>query len=149
MADEVATLVYGLVRAWDERMEVAVDGLRGELGVTLTARQALALWQLHEPIAMGDLALALGCDQSNVTGIVDRLERAGLVRREVDAGDRRVKRLVPTDEGQRIRRRLEGHLRVQPALAALPRRDLEVLRELLQRLLAVSASTAGAATRTD
>src|SRR5688500_2873503 len=77
LADEVAMLVYGLTRAWDARMDAAVAGLREREGVTLTSRQALAIWSLHEPMSMGELAAALGCDQSNVTGIVDRLERAG------------------------------------------------------------------------
>ena len=45
---------------------------------------------------MSELANALFCDNSNVTGIVDRLEERGLVRREAAEGDRRVKLLVLT-----------------------------------------------------
>ena len=40
---------------------------------------------------MSALAHALHCDNSNVTGIVDRLEAAGLVERRAAEHDRRVK----------------------------------------------------------
>src|SRR5919106_4364834 len=43
---------------------------------------------------MSELAQALFCDNSNVTGIVDRLEQRDLVRRESAQGDRRGQPLV-------------------------------------------------------
>lgn len=142
LADEVATLVYGLTRAWDARMDVAVAGLREREGVTLTSRQALAIWSLNDPMSMGELAAALGCDQSNVTGIVDRLERAGLVERRVDGSDRRVKRLVLSTQGARLRQQLDGLLGAGPALARLRAADLRLLRDLLLRTYEVSSPPA-------
>lgn len=139
LVDEVATLVYELTRLWDARMDHAVAVLAAERGLTLTARQALAVWQLGEPLSMSDLARALACDQSNITGIVDRLEREGLVSRQVDPDDRRVKRLVLSVDGQRLRDDLEGLLGAAPALAALSTADLRQLRQLLVRTRDVSA----------
>ena len=52
---------------------------------------------------MGRLARGLACDASNVTGIVDRLEARGLIERRPGASDRRVKVLVITREGERLR----------------------------------------------
>ena len=52
---------------------------------------------------MGRLAEALACDASNVTGLVDRLESRGLVRRKPTAEDRRVKVLELTPAGVRLR----------------------------------------------
>ncbi len=46
-----------------------------------------------------DLSERLLFDKSTVTRIVDRLERAGLVRRIADPGDRRVQRVVLTSQG--------------------------------------------------
>ena len=57
----------------------------------LTSTQAKVLAQLDGPLPMRGLAALLVCDASNVTGIVDRLEARGLVRREADTADRRVK----------------------------------------------------------
>src|SRR4051794_3867449 len=84
-----------------------------ELG--LAPQQASALKSLGEPVPMGDLADALHCDSSNVTGIVDRLEQRGLVRREAAAGDRRVKMLALTEEGQRVRRQIIRRFSTPPA----------------------------------
>src|SRR3954465_11309292 len=45
-----------------------------------------------EPVPMRELALALACDNSNVTGIVDRLEARGLVERRAAPHARRGQR---------------------------------------------------------
>ena len=48
------------------------------------------------------LADALGVGATTITGIVDRLERRGLTERRPDPADRRVRRIVLTDEGRRL-----------------------------------------------
>src|SRR5436305_209424 len=68
----------------------------------LSAPQARALHYLGEPRTMGELADMLCCDASNVTGIVDRLEARGVVERQTVPGDRRVQRVVLTDDGPRL-----------------------------------------------
>lgn len=55
------------------------------------------------PLPMSALADRLHCDNSNVTGIVDRLEARELVERRAATHDRRVKHLVLTEEGARLR----------------------------------------------
>ena len=50
---------------------------------------------------MSSLAGKLFCDDSNVTGIVDRLEARGLIERRPAEHDRRVKLLGLTPEGER------------------------------------------------
>ncbi len=67
---------------------------------------ALRLLEPEQPLPMGRLACALGCDASNVTGIVDRLEQRGLIERRPSERDRRVKVLVVTDQGAEVRRAL-------------------------------------------
>jgi DNA-binding MarR family transcriptional regulator len=105
-----------------------------ELG--LAPQQAGALRALAEPVPMGDLAAALHCDSSNVTGIVDRLEERGLVRREAAEGDRRVKMLVLTEDGERLRREITRRFSEPPAqLAALSKRDQKALRDILRRAI--------------
>ena len=73
---------------------------------------ALHLIEPGRPLPMGRLAGTLGCDASNVTGLVDRLEARGLVQRLPSPDDRRVKVVQLTPEGSRVRsellRRLTG-----------------------------------------
>jgi MarR family transcriptional regulator, organic hydroperoxide resistance regulator len=90
----------------------------------------------ERPLPMSELAGALHCDASNVTGIVDRLETHGLVERRSADRDRRVKMLVLTDEGARVRDALVERMSQPPdALAALPVRDQRALRDVLRRAL--------------
>ena len=58
------------------------------------------------PVPMGRLAATLSCDASNVTGLVDRLESRGLLRRQPSSEDRRVKVLLLTPAGSRMRARV-------------------------------------------
>src|SRR4051794_29866875 len=89
-----------------------------ELG--LAPRQAKALRHLEPdtPLAMSRLAEALRCDNSNVTQIVDRLEADGLVERRPAPHDRRIKALLLTDEGRRVRAELERRMTEPPPLLA-------------------------------
>lgn len=68
----------------------------------LTFMQGKMLSLLRRPMSMRSLAERLGCDASNVTGIVDRLEVRGFVRREVDRSDRRIKNVAVTDDGAEV-----------------------------------------------
>ena len=49
----------------------------------------------EEAITAGDLAAATGLTSGAITGLIDRLESAGFVRREADPRDRRKVRVVP------------------------------------------------------
>src|SRR4051794_31663905 len=62
---------------------------------------ALKALDPDDPVPMRHLAQALACDNSNVTGIVDRLEARGLVERRAAPNDRRVKMLVVTPPAPR------------------------------------------------
>ena len=54
-------------------------------------------------MTMGEAALLMHCDNSNVTGVVDRLEARGLVARASDSRDRRVKLIGLTEPGETLR----------------------------------------------
>jgi MarR family transcriptional regulator, organic hydroperoxide resistance regulator len=97
----------------------------------------IALQALEHPMPMGELAKVMVCDNSNVTWITDRLEARGLVERRPDEHDRRVKLLVLTAEGRRVRRALEARLSRPPAaIKALSREDQRTLRSILKRAVA-------------
>jgi DNA-binding MarR family transcriptional regulator len=95
---------------------------------------ALKALDPEHPVAMSELAGILGCDNSNVTGIVDRLEYRGLVERRPAEHDRRVKLLALTDEGRELRTSIGDRLHAPPReLATLSQADQRALRDILQR----------------
>src|SRR5438046_5793663 len=90
----------------------------------------LHLIEPDRPIRMGRLAEALACDASNVTGLVDRLESRGFVRRRASAEDRRVKVLELTPAGARLRRVVIERMTKPPA--ALDRLSLDEQQALIK-----------------
>jgi DNA-binding MarR family transcriptional regulator len=85
--------------------------------------------------AMRTLAAEWGCDASNATWIVDRLEQRGLAERREVPSDRRVKLVVLTPRGLVTRSKvMEEFHRPPPQLLQLDRRDLEALRNALAKL---------------
>jgi DNA-binding MarR family transcriptional regulator len=102
----------------------------------LTQSQAQLLMSLdpERPVAMSELANTLGCDASNVTGLVDRLEERGLLERRASTDDRRVKMIAVTAPGDKQRKRLNDIWHEPPAsIAALPQKDLKELLRILRK----------------
>jgi DNA-binding MarR family transcriptional regulator len=100
------------------------------------------LRMLDQPRTMSEVAGALHCDNSNVTGIVDNLEEKGLAQRRASEEDRRVKLIELTPEGRRVHTRLAKAFATPPEwVDALSSADQQRLRDILQR--AVAARTPG------
>jgi DNA-binding MarR family transcriptional regulator len=96
----------------------------------------LRLIEPSEPISMGRLAETLACHASNVTGLVDRLESRGLVRRQPSATDRRLKELALTPAGIRLRAILLERMTKPPeTLVRLSAGEQRSLVRILRRLL--------------
>jgi DNA-binding MarR family transcriptional regulator len=97
---------------------------------------ALALKSIDDPVPMGKIAAHLCVDGSTSTWIVDRLEEKGLVVRQADPKDRRVRLVALTDEGRRIRDEIRAKLsEPPPGIAALPAAEQRKLRDLLRKAL--------------
>ena len=110
--------------------------LAAELQLSPAQCHVLHLIEPDRPIPMGQLAETLACDASNVTGLVDRLESRGLVRRRPSEEDRRVKVLVLTPTGSRLRALLVDRMATPPAaLERLSPREQRALVRILTRLL--------------
>lgn len=102
----------------------------------LTDALADALWHLDPalgPLSRRELADRLRCDPSNVTFLVDRLERKRLVARTRVTGDRRVRALVLTAAGRQARRRLVTTLARSSMFGTLTTTQQRQLADLLGR----------------
>ena len=96
----------------------------------------LHLIEPGRPLPMRRLAETLACDASNVTGLVDRLEARGLVERRALAEDRRVKVLVLTPAGARVRTALLKRISGRPhPLTRLSPQEQRALVRIMERLV--------------
>jgi DNA-binding MarR family transcriptional regulator len=103
----------------------------------ISLRQVAALRGIQEGVTSpGDLAKLWRVTPAVITGILDRLERRGLVRREPDPADRRRQRLVLTPEGEQIGRNVDQVLTgaLAERLAARSPDELAELQRSLQVL---------------
>ena len=110
--------------------------LAADLRLSPAQCHVLHLIEPERPIPMGELAETLSCHASNVTGLVDGLESRGLLRRRPAPADRRVKVLVLTPTGLRLRALLLERMTAPPtALERLSLREQRALVRILRRLL--------------
>lgn len=77
------------------------------LGLTAMDLVCMCLLQLHGPLTPGYLADRTGLTAGAMTGVVDRLERAGYVTRGADPNDRR--RVIVAPDLPRFTRDLDKH----------------------------------------
>lgn len=118
--------------------QIAVAVFHAEVdaaGFDLTPVQYAALTTIaaRPGIDQATLAGAIAYDRTTITGVVDRLALKGLVVRQSNSRDRRVRELMTTEQG---RRTLDG---IEPAVQAAQRSMLRGLNadeaDLLIRLL--------------
>ena len=125
---ELVELVIGLMETMKTDLFAAAEA------EDLAPPQAFLLRLLDEPAPMRDLAETMGYDASNITALADKLEGRGLVERQQDPADRRVRRLALTTEGRAVRDRLQRRLHSEATvLARLDEAERAELRELLRR----------------
>ncbi|MEU0641912.1 MarR family winged helix-turn-helix transcriptional regulator [Streptomyces umbrinus] len=136
-AMEVFGRVFRLSRAMGDRMEKTYARLgisRGEFDVLATLRRS------GEPYALSprQLSATLMLTTGGMTGRLDKLERAGLLRRSPDPHDRRALQVTLTDKGLTLVDEAVGAgLAVQTeALSSLDEDQAGQLADLLRQLLA-------------
>jgi DNA-binding MarR family transcriptional regulator len=121
------TLAGQLRQSW--AAHAAAAGLStGQVNALLTLEPGTA-------VPMRSLAARLNSDASNLSVLIDRLERRGAVERRPDPSDRRVKALALTAEGERLRAAFWRSVVEDPGtLAPLADADLQTLAGLLDLL---------------
>ncbi|MFI6354956.1 MarR family winged helix-turn-helix transcriptional regulator [Streptomyces sp. NPDC050743] len=136
-AMEVFGRIYRLSRTMGDRMEKAYQpyGIsRGEFDVLATLRRTGEPYTLSPRQLSATLMLTTG----GMTGRLDKLEKAGLLRRSPDPHDRRGLKVTLTEKGLDVIDRAVGAgLAVQTeALSLLDDEQVGQLADLLRELLA-------------
>lgn len=87
-----------------------------------------------EDASMADIARMLGVAPTVITGLVDRLESRGLIRREAHPSDRRRIQLVLTEQGREISEQVEQAItsRIEKQVSALDTEQKQQLRGGMQ-----------------
>jgi len=83
------------IQAWDNQ------------GLTIGQLRLLSVLAVNESRTVGELADDLGVRPPTATGMTERLVRQGLIERSGDPADRRIVRIMLTDEGRRAMREIE------------------------------------------
>ncbi|PXY34565.1 MULTISPECIES: MarR family winged helix-turn-helix transcriptional regulator [Prauserella] len=120
-----------------KRARVRQVGRLAPLGLTPAQARALgAIGRFEQPPRMAELAELLGVVPRAVTPIVDALEEAGLVTRQVDPGNRRATLLVLTGSGKRMRTRLHQARAgaAEDLFACLTEAEQATLQTLLEKV---------------
>ncbi len=108
-------------------------------GLTIAQVRALFALDGREPATAGDIAEAAQLSPAAVSGMLDELERDGVVTRVRSDSDRRRVLVTLTDEGRAVlkKRRRVWLKRWEKALEDVPERDLEAATEVMRRISAM------------
>jgi MarR family transcriptional regulator for hemolysin len=133
LEERFANALHGAGRAWRQ----AVDRRLKYLGVSQASWMTIAVAaKAREPLSQSELADRLAVEGATMVAMVDRLVKAGLVKREPSTTDRRIKRVVVTEAGYRLfdAVKTEAAAVRKELLSKLDPRKLEAATEVLEAL---------------
>jgi MarR family transcriptional regulator, organic hydroperoxide resistance regulator len=132
----------GVLTALHRATHVTLQALAARLAyleLTGSEQNVLAVLADRRPRAVGELAAATGTRPTTLTSVLDRLERKGLLIRELDSADRRSFRIVLTVAGRRAAAAVQAAVREleQSALAFVSAEDVAGFRAVAGALTEV------------
>jgi MarR family transcriptional regulator for hemolysin len=131
--ERFANALHGTARVWRQ----AIDRRLKYLGMSQASWMTIAVAaNAREPLSQSELADSLGVEGATMVAMVDRLVKAGLVKREPSTADRRIKRVVVTEAGYRLfgTVKTEAALVRKELLSQLDPEKLETATDVLEAL---------------
>ena len=99
LEERFADALHGTARIWRQ----AIDRRLKNLGMSQASWMTIAVAsKARSPLSQSELAERLGVEGATMVAMVDRLAKAGFVVRQPCQGDRRINRVVLTEEGNRL-----------------------------------------------
>jgi len=116
------------------RAHIGSEFLREGIKVTLPQATVLFLLQEKDGRMLSEIGQVLGVDNSAVTGLADRLEKAGYVARKPNPGDRRAWHLHITPQGRGEAQKAAGVVRKvnAEAKAGFSEQDMDAFKRVLK-----------------
>jgi DNA-binding MarR family transcriptional regulator len=139
---ELTAELHRAMRDASARGVIYSQAVAERLGIGSADLECLDIIALRGPTPAGAIAEAVGLTSGAITGVVDRLERAGLARRERSRQDRRVVmvRVLPAVERRVVPLFEPMEKAAASALADYSDEDLKLLLDFLRRASAASAT---------
>jgi DNA-binding MarR family transcriptional regulator len=118
------------------KLKTYLKNVLSEAGVTITPAQSGILFLLKKKNGqtMSELTQVLSIDNSTLTGLVDRLERVGFVKRNAGTTDRRASHVFITDSGDEEIDRAQAVIRRvnEQIKADFTEREVRAFKKILQ-----------------
>lgn len=130
---ELYSLVHALVRGYEKCDRECVKSL----GITASQGSSLLAFPDQGNLTMKELSEAMGLAESTMTRVADQLVKKNLVKRDIDALDRRVVRVSLTSKGRNMRTSLEKSLQeiFSTGLADIGKEERNKMLSSLRRLV--------------
>lgn len=132
---EIDSIVETIIYLYTESRRLT-KGLASQFGLTGPQLTVVKLLESFENLSLSSLSERIRAQNSTVTGIIDRMEREGLVRRDRSTTDRRVVHISLSEKGQKLAKQIQ----VEPmeifrgALQSLSHADLRDLLRIMNKL---------------
>jgi DNA-binding MarR family transcriptional regulator len=132
---EIDSIVETMIYLYTESRRIT-KGLASQFGLTGPQLTVIKLLETFENLSLSSLSERIRAQNSTVTGIIDRMERESLVRRERSTADRRVVHIRLSEKGQKLAQQIQ----VEPmeifrgALQSLSHPDLRDLLRIMNKL---------------
>lgn len=129
-------LAYQLGRELSARTVMFHGAIAEKMGLSVTEHKALDLLSRQGPITAGQLAEVTGLTTGAITGMVDRLEKAGFVRRVPDPNDRRKIRIEAVIEKYEVVGGIFASLgqAMNELLQTYNDKELKIIHDFMSRL---------------
>jgi len=135
-ADDVAIRVWFRLIRLESRLGAAVSERLREIGLSVPQCDVLTTLTEEEGVSQQALAKRLYVTKGNISGLLDRLESAGLVERRSTASDRRQYEIHLTAAGREsaLRAIAIQHDLIRKTFGRVPEADLESFEKMLVTL---------------
>jgi DNA-binding MarR family transcriptional regulator len=127
-----------VISKFSQAMKSYIIGEFSRKGINATPTQAAILYLLEQKDGrkISDFASSLEIKNSAMTGVIDRMEKSGLIIRKLDPSDRRIISIHITPHGREISSKAKSIVRKmnEKIESGLSEQEIEICKKVLAHL---------------